>query len=67
MRIDPTFRRSVYQVAEQRYDPLGEWLTTDLGTFFLVSWRPWTRWRWPTTWSPDAIYACAALASDARA
>lgn len=37
LRIDPTFRRPVYQVEDQRYDLLGEWLTTDLGTFFLVT------------------------------
>jgi hypothetical protein len=37
LRIDPTFRRPVYEVEEQRYDLLGEWLTTDLGTFFLVT------------------------------
>ncbi|MEU8819658.1 hypothetical protein [Actinoplanes sp. NPDC048796] len=36
LRIDPTFRRPVYQVDDQRYDLLGEWLTTDLGTFFIV-------------------------------
>ena len=37
LRIDPTFRRPVYEVEDQRYDLLGEWLTTDLGTFFLVA------------------------------
>lgn len=37
LRIDPEFRRPVYQVEDQRYDLLGEWLTTDLGTFFLVT------------------------------
>jgi hypothetical protein len=36
LRIDPTFHRPVYQVEDQRYDLLGEWLTTDLGTFFIV-------------------------------
>ena len=36
LRIDPTFHRPVYQVEDQRYDLLGEWLTTDLGTFHLV-------------------------------
>ncbi|WP_240669957.1 hypothetical protein [Actinoplanes solisilvae] len=37
MRIDPTYRRPVYHVEDQRYDLLGEWLTTDIGTFFLVA------------------------------
>ncbi len=37
LRIDPTYRRPVYHVEDQRYDLLGEWLTTDIGTFFLVA------------------------------
>lgn len=37
VRIDPTLRRPVYEVEDPRYDLLGEWLTTDLGTFFLVT------------------------------
>ena len=35
--IDPTFRRFAHQVEDQRYDLLGQWLTADLGTFFLAT------------------------------
>ncbi len=37
LRIDPTYGRPVFQVEDKRYDLLGEWLTTDLGTFFLAT------------------------------
>ena len=35
-RMDPRFNRPDYQVADPRLDLLGEWIVTDLGTFFLV-------------------------------
>ena len=35
--IDPTYGLPVYQVEDQRYDLLGQWLTADLDRFFLVT------------------------------
>ena len=35
--IDPTYGLPVYEVEDQRYDLLGQWLTADLDRFFLAT------------------------------